>query len=101
MNFTTVGLDLAKNVFQAHGASSSGAVVFEGNSDVCGFRRFCQSASMPGGDRSLRHLALLGARHRRTGARRAPDPLIPSAFVKPFVKRQSDMADAEAICEAG
>ncbi len=27
--------------------------------------------------------------------------LIPSAYVKPFVKRQSDMADAEAICEAG
>ena len=27
--------------------------------------------------------------------------LIPSAYVKPFVKRQSGMADAEAICEAG
>ena len=49
-------------------------------------------------DGSLRQLALLGAAIVELGH---DVRLIPSAYVKPFVKRQSDMADAEAICEAG
>jgi transposase len=98
MNFTTVGLDLAKNVFQAHGASSSGAVVFEGNSDVCGFRRFASQ------HRCLVAMEVCASSHfwARAIVELGHDVrLIPSTYVKPFVKRQSDMADAEAICEAG
>ena len=96
---TTIGLDLAKSVFQAHGADASGEVVFRKKlrrDDVLAFfaaqpaclvaMEACASAH-----HWSRELAALGHEVR----------LIPPAYVKPFVKRQkNDMADAEAICEA-
>ena len=39
MEVGTIGLDLAKNVFQAHGADATGAVIFESN---CGATRCCR-----------------------------------------------------------
>jgi transposase len=96
---TTIGLDLAKTVFQAHGADSGGAVVFRRKlrrDQLLGFfaaqprcvvaMEACASAHY-----WAREIAALGHEPR----------LIPPAYVKPFVKRQkNDMADAEAICEA-
>jgi len=60
---TTVGLDLAKHVFQVHSVDASGRVVV-----AKAIRRnkllefFCFAAALPGGARGLRVGASLGAR---------------------------------------
>ncbi len=96
---STVGIDLAKSVFQVHGAGQDGTVVLRKKlrrDQVLSFfstlprcvvaMEACASAHYWG-----REIAALGHDTR----------LIPPAYVKPFVKRQkNDMADAEAICEA-
>src|SRR5919106_6923524 len=96
---STVGLDLAKYIFQLHGADRAGAVVFRQKlrrGQLLAFlatlppctvaMEACGSAHYWG-----REIAKLGHTVR----------LIAPAYVKPFVKRQkNDMADAEAICEA-
>src|SRR4051794_24421483 len=94
--FSTVGLDLAKYIFQLHGADSAGAVVFRKKlrrGQLLAFlatlppctvaMEACGSAHYWG-----REIAKLGHTVK----------LIAPAYVKPFVKRQkNDMADAEAI----
>lgn len=96
---TTIGFDIAKHVFQAHGADASGVGQFSRKltrAKVLGFfaaqprcvvaMEACASAHYWG-----RELQRLGHEVR----------LIPPAYVKPFVKRQkNDAKDAEAICEA-
>jgi transposase len=96
---TTIGLDIAKQVFHVHGADGSGRPLFSRKvtrAKLIGF-----FASQPpclvaleacsGAHHWARELTRLGHEVR----------LIPPAYVKPFVKRQkNDAADAEAICEA-
>ena len=98
-NVSTIGLDLAKNVFQAHGADASGAVIFckkLWRAQVLEFfatQPACAVAMEACGGSHFwgREIGNCGHRVR----------LIPPAYVKPFVKRQkNDAADAEAICEA-
>lgn len=96
---TTIGLDIAKTSFQAHGADASGAVVFR--KKLSRGRLLAFFAARPpcvvvmetcsGAHHWGRELTQMGHTVR----------LIPPAYVKPFVKRQkNDAADAEAICEA-
>ena len=95
----TVGLDIAKSVFQVHGVDSAGEVavrrqlrrpqvlVFFAKLPPCliGIEA-CATAHY-----WARELAALGHQVR----------LMPPSYVKPYVKRQkNDAADAEAICEA-
>ena len=72
---STIGLDLAKSVFQAHGADASGAVLFRKKlrrHQVLAF--FCGPATLHGGDGGLRQRALLGARDRQARAYGPADP---------------------------
>jgi transposase len=95
----TIGLDLAKSVFQAHGADGSGEVVFRKK-----LRREQVLAFFAGQPRCVVAMEACASAHhwaREIGALGHETRLIAPAYVKPFVKRQkNDMADAEAICEA-
>ena len=96
---STIGLDLAKLVFQVHGADAAGGVVIRKK-----LRREQLLAFFAGQPRCVVAMeACAGAHHwaRELAALGHVPKLIPPPYVKPFVKRQkNDMADAEAICEA-
>jgi transposase len=96
---TTIGLDIAKQVFHVHGADASGAALFSRKltrAKVLGF-----FAAQP---RCLVAMEACGSAHywgRELQQLGHAVRLIPPAYVKPFVKRQkNDARDAEAICEA-
>ena len=96
---TTIGLDIAKTSFQAHGADASGAVVFR--KKLSRGRLLTFLAAQPPCLVAME--ACAGAHHwgRELAGLGHTVRLIPPAYVKPFVKRQkNDEADAEAICEA-
>src|SRR5262245_45534005 len=96
---TTIGLDIAKSVFQVHGIDAAGNVIIRRQlkrryvllffeklpscligSEACAFAHYWS-----------RELQASGHTVR----------LMPPAYVQPYVKRQkNDAADAEAICEA-
>jgi transposase len=96
---TTIGLDIAKHVFHAHGADERGRAVFS--------RKLSRTKLLAFFGRQPRCVVALeacaGAHHWGRELQRLGHEvrLIPPAYVKPFVKRQkNDAADAEAICEA-
>src|SRR3984893_17781458 len=95
----TIGLDIAKHVFHAHGADERGRALFSKRiSRRSGLEFF---ASKP--PCVVAREACGGAHHwgRQLTALGHEVRLIPPAYVKPFVKRQkNDAIDAEAICEA-
>jgi transposase len=95
----TIGVDIAKNVFQLHGIDAEGNVILRRKVKRRDFLTFftnlhscligmeaCSSAHHWG-----RELTELGHSVK----------LMPAVYVKPYVKRQkNDATDAEAICEA-
>jgi transposase len=99
MNVTTIGIDLAKSVFQLHGVDAQGGIIFRKKlrrSAVLDFLR-----DLPPCLVGLEACATAHFWGREIGALGHEVRLIPPAYVKPYVKRQkNDAADAEAICEA-
>ena len=96
---STVGIDLAKSVFQVHGADRSGAVVLRKKlrrDQVLSF-----FSTLPRCVVAMEACASAHQWAREIAASGHDTRLIPPSYVKPFVKRQkNDMGDAEAICEA-
>ena len=99
MTITTLGIDLAKSVFQFHGVDADGTTVLQKKLrrgsvlEVLGRLTPCLIGmeACATSHHWAREIMALGHEVR----------LIPPAYVKPYVKRQkNDMADAEAICEA-
>jgi transposase len=96
---STVGLDLAKSIFQLHGADVKGAVVFR--KKLRRDRLLVFFSALPHCLVAMEACASAHHWAREIGMFGREVRLIPPAYVKPFVKRQkNDMADAEAICEA-
>lgn len=95
----TVGLDLAKNVFQVHAIGADGAVLIRRKLRRTEVIRFF--AELP---RCLVGMEACASAHhwaRELMAIGHEVRLMPPAYVKPYVKRRkTDAADAEAICEA-
>lgn len=99
MKVTTIGIDLAKNVFQLHGVDSAGQVLI---------RRALKRARFLGFMNRLKPCvvameACSGAHHwaRQLEQMGHDVRLIAPQYVKPYVKGDKhDAADAEAICEA-
>jgi transposase len=96
---TTIGLDIAKSVFQVHGVDAAGQVVIRRQLKRRYVLAFFQKLppclvgieACASSHHWSRELKALGHTVR----------LMPPAYVKPYVKRQkNDATDAEAICEA-
>src|SRR5256714_5468666 len=96
---TTVGFDLAKNVFQIHGIDAAGATVLRKQlrrGQVLAF--FSKLPRCVVGMEACA-TAHYWARELRTLGHEVR--LMPAQYVKAYVKRnKNDAADAEAICEA-
>ncbi len=99
MNPTTIGLDIAKNVFQAHGVDRNGKVVLRKRLSRGKVLEFCVNLppcligleACPGAHYWARELLKLGHAVK----------LMPAQYVKAYLKgNKNDGNDAEAICEA-
>ncbi|MGC1563796.1 MAG: transposase, partial [Bradyrhizobium sp.] len=96
---TTIGLDIAKSVFQVHGIDAAGQVVIRRQLK----RRFVLSffEKLPPCLVGIEACASSHHWSRELQALGHTVRLMPPDYVKPYVKRQkNDTADAEAICEA-
>jgi len=94
-----VGLDLAKRVFQVHGAALDGRVLCRKKLSRGQLRPFF--AQLPPCVVAMEACATAHFWAREISALGHEVRLVPPAYVKPFVKRQkNDAADAEAIAEA-
>ncbi len=98
-SITTIGLDIAKNVFQIHGIDESGVVILRRS-----LRRGQMLAFFGKLPPCLIGMEACATAHHwaRTLMALGHDiRLIPPAYVKPYLRRQkNDAADAAAICEA-
>lgn len=99
MDVTTIGLDLAKNIFQVHGVTETGETVFSRSLRRGQLLAFFETLGP----------CLVGMEACATSQHWAREiskfghdvRLIPPSYVKPFVRRgKSDAVDAAAICEA-
>lgn len=99
MKITTVGLDLAKNVFQVHGVDERGKAVLRKTLKRAQVLPFF--ANLPASRVGME--ACAGAHYwaRELVKQGHEVKLIAPQFVKPYVKgNKNDANDAEAICEA-
>ena len=96
--FIRIGVDLAKNYFQAHALTSEGAAVKRKLTRSKMHRFFSQNEPIFIG------MEACGSAHywgRELKAMGHDVLLMPPSYIKPYVKRgKNDAVDAEAICEA-
>lgn len=99
MKITTIGIDLAKEVFQVHGVDTHGKAVLRKQ-----LRRGEMAKFFANLEPCLIGMEACGSAHhwaRKLGEFGHTVKLMAPQFVKPYVKtNKNDMADAEAICEA-
>ncbi len=99
MQATTIGIDLAKNVFQIHGVDARGKKLF--NKALKREQIAAFFANLPP---ALVGMEACGSSHhwaRKLQSMGHTVRLMAPQFVKPYVKgNKHDAADAEAICEA-
>ena len=96
---TTIGLDIAKSVFQVHGVDAQGKVIVRRQLKRRYVLAFFQK--LPPCLIGIEACASSHYWSRELQALGHTVRLMPPAYVKPYVKRQkNDCADAEAICEA-
>lgn len=99
MQITTIGLDIAKNVFQLHGIDDAGQPVLRRK-----VRRDQLLGVLGGFEPCLIGIEACATAHywaRQLQGLGHEVKLMPPAYVKAYVKRnKNDAADAEAICEA-
>jgi transposase len=96
---TTIGLDIAKSVFQVYGVDADGKVVVRRQLKRRYVLAFFQK--LPPCLVGIEACASSHYWSRELQALGHTVRLMPPAYVKPYVKRQkNDAADAEAICEA-
>ncbi|MFQ8434078.1 IS110 family transposase [Amaricoccus sp. W119] len=96
---TIIGIDLAKRVFQLHGAGADGRVLYRKTLSRSQVLRFL--AGQPRCVVAMEACATAHSWGRLIAELGYEVRLIPPIYVKPFVKRQkNDAADAEAIVEA-
>ena len=99
MKITTSGIDLAKNVFQVHGADGRGKSVLKKALKRAQMLPFFANLTP-----CLIGMEACGSAHywaRKLEALGHTVKLMAPQFVKPYVKtNKNDAADAEAICEA-
>jgi transposase len=96
---TTIGLDIAKSIFQVHGVDAAGQVVIRRQIK----RRYVLAFFQKLPPCLVGIEACASAHHwsRELQALGHTVRLMPPAYVKPYVKRhKNDATDAEAICEA-
>ena len=96
---TTIGLDIAKSVFQVHGVDAGGNVVIRRQLKRRYVMTFFRKLSP-----CLVGIEACASSHHWSRELQAIGHcvrLMPPAYVKPYVKRhKNDATDAEAICEA-
>ena len=99
MEVTTIGLDIAKNVFQVHAVNAAGVVLVRRKLRRADLLKFFKN--LP---RCLVGIEACGGAHhwaREIAGLGHDVKLLPPTYVKAYVKRgKTDAADAEAICEA-
>lgn len=99
MNISTIGLDLAKNVFTVHGVDARGEVLLRKELKRAQLLPFFAKLGP-----CLVGLEACGGAHdwaRRLAALGHQVRLMPASYVKAYIKRgKTDANDAAAICEA-
>jgi len=99
MQIATIGIDIAKHVFQVHGVTAAGEVVIQKRLRRTELLRFFEQLNP-----CLVGMEACGTSHywaRELTALGHHVKLMPPTYVKAYVRRnKNDAADAEAICEA-
>jgi len=99
MQVTTIGLDLAKSVFQVHGVDDAGQVTVRKKLRRAEVVKFFQT--LPACLIGMEACATAHHWARALSALGHEVRLMPPSYVKAYARRQkNDAADAEAICEA-